>query len=97
MRDNLQQKAKPKMQLVCVRALILVVFWVCAHSNKHCTCGQASAHHINSTHDTPAVPKQHDYVTHHQPGRNNDNNQKSVPMIWKDTLETGKTQAKASN
>ena len=60
---NLQQKAKPKTQSVCMRVLILVVFWVCAHSNKHCTCGQTSVRHIKGAHNTPAVLKQHDDVT----------------------------------
>ena len=35
----------------------------CAHSYQLCTCGQASARHVNGARHTPTMPKQHDDVT----------------------------------
>ena len=35
----------------------------CAHSYRHCTCGQASARHVNGARHTPTMPKQHDNMT----------------------------------
>ena len=63
MQARLQQKAKPKTQLVCVCWMVHVVFGICVHSNKHCTCGQASACHVNGARDAPVVPKQYNDMT----------------------------------
>ena len=49
-RSNASQtvaKSKIKKQLVCVRTMVCVVFALCTCSNNCCTCGQASARHIN--------------------------------------------------
>ena len=35
----------------------------CAPSYQHCTCGQASARHVNGACNTPRTPKQHKNMT----------------------------------
>ena len=48
MQAKLQHKAKLKMQLIGVCAMVHVVFGVWACSSGHCTCWQASGRHVTS-------------------------------------------------
>ena len=98
---QIYQQLKQKQNAIGVRVCDGVCSVLkCAHSYQHCTCGQASACHVNGTCNTPTMPKQHNDVTNKMgvasPTQGNDD-KKSAPMIKKDTLRSKEVQAKTSN